>query len=439
MTTQKSNIMKTVQLCILCSYIISLVFAQQIVPVKKALLASMSDDVVKRQQIENSLICNEPNSGLPIVEDLEVRLRNEAWDINRLRYTLRVQPHGWGESGAARKYNSQLVNCYELKLRLIKDNALLDRYIDILDLMEQSELEECYKELIAVYEDQIKVMEQKKNDVAIFNLNDLIDGEDKNTKANSQLFELQRTNSSTHMRIALSLGDTGFYAFDTTGFVDVDSVIKKIESHSFGVDTNNVCHEYFSKRASLALARYGLERAEKRQYVSYLDFAYDNGEMITESAHKSAGKKYNLDNAYSVEIGIKIPDLTMARSDIARRKADFFSEKENYENRKVELVGKIEKDIQDLRSFIAQYRFLKARESEVDATSSLKKYLQISGIDPLLLLSIKERIVKNHIEISKLKFSILRNYIRVMDFGGELAKPPLRNFLSRNQEPVETP
>jgi hypothetical protein len=156
--------------------------------------------------------------------------------------------------------------------------------------------------------------------------------------------------------------------------------------------------------------------------------------MLDEITRRDDGKTYDMHNAYALQLGIKIPDITMARHDIARRKVDYLSEKENYERLKSELADQINKDQEDLRSLIAQYRFLKARESEVDATASLKKYLQMNGVDPLTLLSIKESIVKNQIDMCKLRFGILRNYIRVIDVAGELAKPPLRNFLSKSRE-----
>jgi DNA replicative helicase MCM subunit Mcm2 (Cdc46/Mcm family) len=146
---------------------------------------------------------------------------------------------------------------------------------------------------------------------------------------------------------------------------------------------------------------------------------------------------YDYNYAYQIEIGIRIPDLTMARYDLARRKADYLDEKEDYVRVKRELIDQKNKYKSDQHSFIAQYRFLKARETEVDANSSLKKYMQMSGVDPLILLSIKESIVKNHVEIEKLKYRILRNYIHVIDYCGVLSKQPLRNYLSTSQEVIE--
>lgn len=402
--------------------------------IQKTLLASLNDANVK--EIEGDAGCLKKGSydGIPMIEDMELRLRNEAFDINRLRYTLRIQPRGFGETRSAHRYNKSFSLNFERNVLLAQNKALRDRYLQILDLMEQRTMEEQNKELIAVYEDMIKVMETKKYDVAAFDFNKLIDGEDQNTKIHNQIYELKRVYFNSRNSIENSLHDTAFGEFDTTGFVDVDSVIGWVEHRDYSFDTNNVYLEYYRLQHELARARYDLDKTEMRRYISLLGFSYDNGTMLDEIVQRDRGRSYNFNNSYRVEIGVKIPDLTMARHDLARRKADYLSEKEDYEKVKLELISQMKKDKEDLLSFIAQYRFLKARENEVDANSSLKKYLQMSGVDPLILLAIKESIVKNHVEIAKLKFSILRNYIQVIDVAGELSKPPLRNFLSQKQE-----
>ena len=85
---------------------------------------------------------------------------------------------------------------------------------------------------------------------------------------------------------------------------------------------------------------------------------------------------------------------------------------------------------------MSQYQFLEARKNDVDAESSLKRYLEMEGVDPLILLSIRESILDNDIELLEIKFSILRNYIRVLDTSGELSRKPLKNYLSMKQEPL---
>src|SRR5690606_12306650 len=42
-------------------------------------------------------------AGTPYVRDLEFRIRNEAFDLGRQRYSVQLSPKGFGEEGASRR------------------------------------------------------------------------------------------------------------------------------------------------------------------------------------------------------------------------------------------------------------------------------------------------------------------------------------------------
>jgi hypothetical protein len=58
------------------------------------------------------------------------------------------------------------------------------------------------------------------------------------------------------------------------------------------------------------------------------------------------------------------------------------------------MEDQMHKDIEDVRALTALYKHFQKREQEVDVQASLKKYLQMSGVDPLMVLSIKESLLK---------------------------------------------
>ena len=171
--------------------------------------------------------------------------------------------------------------------------------------------------------------------------------------------------------------------------------------------------------------------------MDQLSFSYDNGDMVDEYERKYKSKDYDFNESYSFEVGLRIPDLTIAGYELNRRKSDVLSEIEKCEQVREEQLEKIRKDLADLRQLIEQYRYLNNRETLVDAEASLKKFLQIEGIDPLVLLSVKENIIKNQIKKTGVKYGILRNYIFVLDNAGMLSDTPIRNYLSGSQETVQ--
>jgi hypothetical protein len=96
----------------------------------------------------------------------------------------------------------------------------------------------------------------------------------------------------------------------------------------------------------------------------------------------------------------------------------------------------LKKDSEDIRVLIDKYKFLQAREEDVDAETSLRKYIEMEGVEPTRLLTIKESILKNRTRMQKVRFDILRNYIRVLDSSGLLAQDPLVNYLSPGREVI---
>ncbi|MBN1130099.1 MAG: hypothetical protein JXA71_14000 [Chitinispirillaceae bacterium] len=403
---------------------------------KTLLLSTHDDRMVQNREMQSDFLAKGAYSGIPFIDDIELRFRNDAFDINMMRYTVRIRPRGIGETSAAKRFYESVAEGSRLKSRVYRNTVLKERYMLVIEFLEQQDAHHLAGELAELYTDKIKVMESKSQ-TTDFELDELVSAENTYTKIRMQMFETGKLVEVSKQKIRSHIGDSGFSAFDTAMLVNIDSVIALVEKDAWLLDTNNLYLEQYRRMIKTRESRYLLEKAEGRQYVSYFGFAYNNGEMLEEMVRRERDREYNLNNAYSLELGIKIPDLTMARHDILRRKMDYIAEQENYEDLKRQLDEKMNKDREDLRALSEQYRFLTSRESEVDVVSSLKKYLQMSGVDPLLLLAIKESVVKNRIDMSKLKYGIMRNYIQVIDMSGELSREPLRNFLSQNREVME--
>jgi outer membrane protein TolC len=196
------------------------------------------------------------------------------------------------------------------------------------------------------------------------------------------------------------------------------------------MDTGHVYLDYLKQGLALAEGRYAMEKAAGNRYLSFVSVSYDVGERLDEMRRRDDGKDYDLANAYILEAGFRLPFMTEGNAEINRRRAQLRDEKEDYRQSRAELEQSMRKDIKDIAVLVEQYRYLKARENEVDAQASLKKYLQMSGVDPLSLLSIKAAELRNRIKIQEVKYGILRNWIRVLDASGRLSREPLRNWLA---------
>jgi hypothetical protein len=401
-------------------------------PIADFLRTAKADGVLKARHPDREFETGR-YSGIPFIRDLELRVRNDGFDWAGQRYTLRLEPRGFGEGGASARFDDAQVRRSEKRNRLLLNRALVDRYFLAIDLLMKQEMKRLNTDMISVSADRIKVLESRKNGED-FDLNDLIEAELDLNKLRTADIDLSKEISVLEHRVAMDLGPVAFAGFDTSGMVSLDAIISLVEKGGFSVDTGHVYLQYLKLGLTLAENRYRLEKAESRQYLSSLSFSYDVGQRTEEADRRRAGKEYDLGRAYILEAGFRIPDLTTGSRELNRRKLEFLSEKEDYEQNKRELAQVMEKDIEDILFLVSQYRYLTARESEVDAKSSLKKYLQLTGVDPLVLLSIKNSQLKNAFKIQEVKYGIILNYIKVMDATGRLGQAPLRNFLSAGNE-----
>jgi hypothetical protein len=340
------------------------------------------------------------------------------------------------ETRAAGSYNSSLITTKRMKRNLLLNIAIYNRYITFIDLLEWKTLLELYHELITLYDDRIKVLEESAYSEK-FELEKLVKAEDDRSDEKVFSLEIEKNISVLEQRVAYYLGDSSFTSFDTSGLVSIETIIRRIETGTFSLDTNNAYLDFYRTEIDLARKRFDLEKAETRRYLDLISFNYDNGEMYDELMRKYDLKDYNLKKSFSIELGFRIPNLTLAAHELNSRRADLLKESEKYEKVKDELSEKVRKDLADLRQLIAQYRYLKERSSQVDVEASLKKFVQIDGIDPLVVLEIKEDILKNRISSTSIKYGIMRNYIYVIDNAGLLSQTPIRNYLSENMEIVE--
>lgn len=370
--------------------------------------------------------------GLPLFRDLEFRVRNDALDPANLRYTLRLEPRGFGEGSAARRYGSAEVQRARQRNKVLMNRALLERYLVAVDILMWRSIHALNLEHIAVLEDRIRVLDKLKN-TEDFDLADLVEAEADLTKLRAQDQEGLREQAVLEQQAALHLGwpdSTPLPDFDTTGFVSAEAILDEVKGGGYGLDTGHVYLEYLRQGLVLAESRYRMEKAEGRQYLSHISFSYDVGERLSELERRDEGKDYDLDRAIIIEAGFRLPFLTTSSQELNRRKEQFLSEREDYRQSRKEMEDIMRKDILDIHALVVQYRYLKARENEVDAQASLKKYLQMRGMDPLVLLSIKAGDLKNRIKIAEVKYGIIRNWIKVLDASGRLDREPYRNWLA---------
>ena len=66
----------------------------------------------------------------------------------------------------------------------------------------------------------------------------------------------------------------------------------------------------------------------------------------------------------------------------------------------------------------------------------MKTYRHLEGVDPLILLKMKESILERDISLGKIQYQLYTKYVELFDVMGKLSEKPLRNYLASTQEQV---
>jgi len=397
------------------------------------IIRTSSDDRRFSLQDEKHKFIKKTFPGIPLIDKIEIKAQEKSFNLKNVEYSLKMQLRGIGETFSSARYRKAMISKSEHKSKLVIGSTLFDRYLGIIDLLEQEEKHKLYQQLMDVYVDKIKVMEKLSTVDPKFEITDLIKAENDNLKALAEDMECRKFADLYASKLKTLLNDHEFTEIDTTGIIPIDSLIgfleNKLENNAFALDSDNVHIRKYKIDLDIEEERYKLEKAENRRYLSYIGFGYDNGEHLDQIKRRDDDKDFNLNDAYMLEVGITLPILTTRPHDVVKRKSDIIKAKDEYETFKEELQYLFTEDINDLKYYIIQYRILKARELEVDAEASLKKYLEFKGADPLVLLTIKENIIKNQLNRADVIFGLYRNYVQVLDMTGEFIKWPTKNFL----------
>ncbi len=391
------------------------------------LLTYENDSIYQTQKKKTEFLHNS-RKDVPFIDDIELRIRNQGFAFDRQRYTLRVEPNGFGVTKAERNLLRKRKAYHECREELLMNEMLRERYMLVLELNYRKKMLELQEDLRLLYKDRINVLD-KMTGSRDFELDDLIKAENDFGEISSEIFDAKYDLRRHREEIEEMLSDRSFNDFDTTGFITISFISDYLREEEIDCDTNNVYLRENRLAFQVSEGRYELENAEGREYISFLEFAYDQDDMLDEIEDRNEGDEYNLNNAFIMEVGLRLPFINEDRDDVNRRKVDYLSEKENYEELKKDLMNKAKKDSADIRVRTSTYRYLEKRRDSVNVESSLKKYMQMEGVDPRVLLSIKEKIIKNDMRMEELRYDIMQDYIRVLDITGILSRQPLRNYL----------
>jgi len=311
----------------------------------------------------------------------------------------------------------------EIQYDLLLNRALKSRYRTIVELLDSRARLDLERQLLLLYQDKINVLKKSVNNLD-FNARDLIEAEDDALKQQLDLIALENKIVNIEDEIRKSIAGLDTVDFDTGNMADFSSIQSVIESLDPRQGDENIHIGEAGLSSNLARERLNLEISENRRYIDYFEATYDMAD------------RDEFEKALSLGIAFTLPIVNPNRLDINRRKLQSLREKRRYEDRKRDVAEEMTTTLRDLKRLLKQYDVLTQKKQFSKAEASLKIYMQVEGVDPLILLSLKESMLKTEIAMEKIYNRIFTQYIDLLDVSGKLIERPLVNYLSSNLEPI---
>jgi hypothetical protein len=373
-------------------------------------------------------------AGIPYLRVAEIRVRNESFDLGRQRYTLQLSPKGLGEEGAARRLEAALTGRGVASREASRDASLRERHLLVVEITAARVLGDLYKELADVEEERIRVLE-RRNVTDAFDFGDILRAEGVAGRHRERCDEARAREALARDRARVLTGYAELAAFDTAGIIGVEGV-EAWALTTTSPDTASPSLRAARRDAEAADAQYRLAVAENRRFLSFIEFGYDYGTRRQEAADRADGKDYDLDKAYLVEVGFRLPWGGSGGTNVLRRRVEA-------EGRRAALRRETEEEAADLRSAVtairtlaARYRAVRMREAALDGPARLRRYVSLSSADPVVVLTLRQALLESTLRREEARFDMLREYIEAAAIAGEFSRRPARNMLSERMEPL---
>ena len=383
------------------------------------LSTAFQDDTLSFQNETISFLKN-TSSNTPFLNEIEFRMKIDEFESDKQQYAVRLKPNGWGEAENGRKVHDKTVQYNETYYDFLLNQALKDRYDIIIDYLYNRRIISLNEKLMVLYEDRVNVLKQSVDNVN-FNPDDLIDAETDVIRLELDLIDLKNDTVTIEGEILRNLPGADAVDFDTAGMIGIPAM-KKIIAGTDLSEGQNIHLEHTRQDAALSKAQYELEKSENRKFLSFIEAAYDTDDQD------------DFEEAFSIQVGISIPFGNPNRLDINRRKLSSLRAQSEYAIRQKEVREDSAILSRDVNRLIAQYIVLKAKNTRSKTQSSFDTYRRMEGVSPLILLKLKESLLKTDIAMQKINRRIYEKYIQFLDISGKLSEKPYKNYLSDNLE-----
>lgn len=386
--------------------------------------ASMDDFLPAEKEVLSFL---EKNQDAPFLNELEFRLNVDEFDYDRQEFAIRFKTRSFGEMRELKKLALAGMASREAQYGLLLHRALKRRYDVVLEYLYCREMITAYGELTKVCKDRLHVLKRSSEVPGVDPLKlsyALVDAENDLLDVEMETERLKDRSKLISLEIQNDMGTNSPIAFENEKRVEINDITNEIRQIA-KVPAVTAEIQSAQKKADLAAARYALEKSRNGAWFSFIETAYD------------LEQRYDFEKAFSIGFGITVPIGTTSRPEMREKKLKELNAKRVFEMLRQRKQDETVRLSNKLLHLIRQYeRFHKNKRSS-GGKCHYDVWQRTEGTDPMILLKIRESMLKKQIGKTKHLFEIFRCYTNLLDVSGKLLEKPFRNYLTHAREHFE--
>lgn len=385
-------------------------------------IGSAEDDprLKSKKAISDSL---ESSGDTPWIKGLEFRSETGNFDILEQKYALRLYFKGFGETRSSREFIRNSGNLYKLEYTSARSDVLFERYSAVVTyIMHKKELKviDSMRELL---DDKLSVTEKIGEITAETTEIDKMDIEDRITEIEMRRIEVESALESIEAAIRNDSGADRTPVFEREKIVSVEDIEKFAETLTEINGATKAESEYQALRAIIAQNEIALERAKERDWLKYIALEYDTGD-----------RKDRPSRGFSIGFAISIPGFKNNQTSLVKKQIKLLDQNSDFESQSRIKETAVRTTLLTLKREIRQYKTLAERKDEIEKSGILRKYSSIEGVNPMMVIKLKEKILKKELKLAELELKIYEKYITLAYLLGIYEEESSVNFLSGNSE-----
>ena len=376
-------------------------------------------------------VLNGQSYNLPFLEKVDFQTETDRFDWQRQEYRIRTSFNGWEEMRSLKEQKAANVVKEQAERNVLFKDVLYDRYALLVEYRYEQTALKMYRQMFNVFADKRDVLQKMAKLSTDFNIEDLIKAEEAAFEFQQKILQsegnihnmgqflnriINTADGSATTKFETSSSLTAFQ-LDTADWIPL-SIMRRLVADLPQTAEKNPLLSHQAAKISVVQSEYNLEKAQTKKVIDYAQI------------RNSARNRDALIREWSVGVGIAIPYRGSAKAELNSIAFKRLEEENNLKNLQTNLDLQIFSLQQDLDLIFKEYDFIEKQVNESQTLYALDHYTSIQGSPPIVLLRMKELVLKRQSQLITLEHAAYQKYIKWLDLTGKLSELPLKDYLS---------